>query len=170
MTEVMVICRVRSHFSPTRDCIIINSVDCYLPQDRFCKQLRGHSVKLCNIKLKADTVSDAGCTVLPPEIIESQYSNPKSFVNFLLPPLTKGRVGVGSKIYDSFRIAIVCNETASSNRKSDRFLLFKCRLLPNIKYIPTGCPRKSTLYRDLRDRALPYYPPSRGKTPGFTAP
>jgi len=23
------------------------------------------------------------------------YSNPKSFVNFLLPPLTKGRVGVG---------------------------------------------------------------------------
>jgi hypothetical protein len=26
---------------------------------------------------------------------ESTYSNPKSFVNFLLPPLTKGRVGVG---------------------------------------------------------------------------
>ncbi|PHX53251.1 hypothetical protein CP500_022480 [Tychonema bourrellyi FEM_GT703] len=23
------------------------------------------------------------------------YSNPKSFVNFLLPPLSKGRVGVG---------------------------------------------------------------------------
>jgi hypothetical protein len=29
------------------------------------------------------------------------YSHPKSFVNFLLPPLDKGRVGVGSKIYDS---------------------------------------------------------------------
>jgi hypothetical protein len=27
-------------------------------------------------------------------------------VNFLLPPLSKGRVGVGLKIYDSFRIAI----------------------------------------------------------------
>ena len=25
----------------------------------------------------------------------SQYSDPKSFVNFLLPPLTKGRAGVG---------------------------------------------------------------------------
>ncbi len=25
------------------------------------------------------------------------YSNPKSFVNFLLPPLNKGRVGVGEK-------------------------------------------------------------------------
>ena len=35
-----------------------------------------------------------------------KYSNPKSFVNFLLPPLTKGRAGVGLKIYDSFRIAI----------------------------------------------------------------
>ena len=29
------------------------------------------------------------------------YSHPKSFVNFLLPPLDKGRVGVGTKIYDS---------------------------------------------------------------------
>jgi len=29
------------------------------------------------------------------------YSNPKSSVNFLLPPLNKGRVGVGLKIYNS---------------------------------------------------------------------
>ncbi|TAD82352.1 MAG: hypothetical protein EAZ78_14255 [Oscillatoriales cyanobacterium] len=27
-----------------------------------------------------------------------QYTNPKSFVNFLLPPLHKGRVGVGLSI------------------------------------------------------------------------
>jgi hypothetical protein len=46
--------------------------DCHLPQDRFCNKLGGNSVKLCNIQLKADTVSDAGCTVWPPEIIESQ--------------------------------------------------------------------------------------------------
>jgi hypothetical protein len=46
--------------------------DCHLPQDRFCNKLGGNSVKLCNIQLKADTVSDAGGTVLPPEIIESQ--------------------------------------------------------------------------------------------------
>jgi len=46
--------------------------DCHLLQDRFCNKLGGNSVKLCNIQLKADTVSDAGCSVLPPEIIESQ--------------------------------------------------------------------------------------------------
>ncbi|NQE38099.1 hypothetical protein E5S67_05883 [Microcoleus sp. IPMA8] len=72
MTEVMIICRVRSHFSPTRDCIIMNEGNCHLPQDRFCNKLGGNSVKLCNIQLKADTVSDAGGTVLPPEIVESQ--------------------------------------------------------------------------------------------------
>ncbi|MEG5238511.1 hypothetical protein QUB77_30385 [Microcoleus sp. AT9b-C3] len=74
MTEVMIIIgRVRSHFSPTREYIIIHSVDCHLPQDRFCNKLGGNSVKLCNIELKANTVSDAGFTVLPPEIIESQW-------------------------------------------------------------------------------------------------
>jgi len=52
----------------------MNEGDCHLPQDTFCNKLGGNSVKLCNIQLKADTVSDAGCTVLPPEIIESQWS------------------------------------------------------------------------------------------------
>jgi hypothetical protein len=41
------------------------------------------------------------------------YTHPKSFVNFLLPPLDKGRVGVGSKIYDSckdcyMQMAVAC--------------------------------------------------------------
>ncbi|MEG4109881.1 hypothetical protein [Microcoleus sp. S13_C5] len=71
-TEVIIIIRrVRSHFSPTRE-FIMNEGECHLPQDRFCTKLGGNSVKLCNIQLKADTVSDAGGTVLPPEIIESQ--------------------------------------------------------------------------------------------------
>ena len=73
MTEVIIIVgRVRSHFSPTRESIIMNEGGCHLPQDSFCNKLGGNSVKLCNIQLKADTVSDAGGTVLPPEIIESQ--------------------------------------------------------------------------------------------------
>jgi len=73
MTEVIIILDpVRSHFSPTRESIIMNEGDCHLPQDSFCNKLGGNSVKLCNIQLKADTVSDAGGTVLPPEIIESQ--------------------------------------------------------------------------------------------------
>jgi len=55
-------------------------------------------------------------------------------------------------------------------KPSNYFILFRCRLLVNPKNILSRCPRKSTLYRDLRDRALPYYPPSCGKTPGFTAP
>ena len=52
----------------------MNEGDSHLPQDSFCNKLGGNSVKLCNIQLKADTVSDAGGTVLPPEIIESQQS------------------------------------------------------------------------------------------------
>jgi hypothetical protein len=41
------------------------------------------------------------------------YTHPKSFVNFLLPDLDKGRVGVGSKIYDSckdcyMQMAVAC--------------------------------------------------------------
>ncbi|MBD1887523.1 hypothetical protein [Microcoleus vaginatus] len=72
MTEVIIIWEVRSHFSPTREFIIMKQGDSHLPQDRFRNKLRGNSVKLCNIQLKADTVSDAGGTVLPPEIIESQ--------------------------------------------------------------------------------------------------
>ncbi|WP_373534049.1 hypothetical protein [Microcoleus sp.] len=50
----------------------MNKGDCHLPQDRFCNKLGGYFVKLCNIQLKADTLSDAGGTVLPPEIVESQ--------------------------------------------------------------------------------------------------
>jgi hypothetical protein len=72
MTEVIIICEDRSHFSPTRESIIMNEGDCHLAQDSFCNKLGGNSVKLCNIQLKAGTVSDAGGTVLPPEIIESQ--------------------------------------------------------------------------------------------------
>ena len=72
MTEVMIICRVRSRFSPNRESLIMNEGDRHLPQDRLCNKLGSNSVKLCNIQPKADTVSDAGCTVLPPEIIESQ--------------------------------------------------------------------------------------------------
>jgi hypothetical protein len=38
-----------------------------------------------------------GFDIIPaaPELILFTYSNPKSFVNFLLPPLSKGRAGVG---------------------------------------------------------------------------
>jgi hypothetical protein len=50
----------------------MNEGDWHLPQDSFCNKLGGNAVNLCNIQLKADTVSDAGGTVLPPEIIESQ--------------------------------------------------------------------------------------------------
>ena len=52
-------------------------------------------------------------------------------------------------------------------KPSNYFILFRCRLLVNPKDILSRCPRKSTLYRDFRDRALPYYPPSCGSHPRF---
>jgi hypothetical protein len=45
------------------------------------------------------------------------YSEPKSFVNFLLPPLSKGRAGVGEKIYDS------CKDCYSNPKVFVNFLL-----------------------------------------------
>ncbi|CBN56717.1 MULTISPECIES: hypothetical protein [Kamptonema] len=41
----------------------------------------------------ADELEQRGILILGVDIW--YYSNPKSFVNFLLPPLSKGRVGVG---------------------------------------------------------------------------
>jgi len=52
-------------------------------------------------------------------------------------------------------------------KPSNYFILFRCRLLVNPKDILSPCPRKFTLYRDLRDRAIPYYPPSCGSRPRF---
>jgi hypothetical protein len=52
------------------------------------------------------------------------YSDRKSFVKFLLPPLTKGRAGVRSKIYDSFRIAILERVFFSGKLSAVYFLPF----------------------------------------------
>jgi hypothetical protein len=52
-------------------------------------------------------------------------------------------------------------------KPSNYLILFRCRLLVNPKDILSRCPRKSTLYRDWRDRDLPYCPPSCGSHPGF---
>jgi Uma2 family endonuclease len=34
-------------------------------------------------------------TICVNQLVDGEYSEPKSFVNFLLPPLSKGRAGVG---------------------------------------------------------------------------
>jgi hypothetical protein len=51
---------------------------------------------------------------------ECRYSNnPKSFVNFLLPPLAKGRVaGWGKKIYDSYKDCYRLKKRTPTPRKS----------------------------------------------------
>ena len=86
-------------------------------------------------------------------------------------PIDRGRVGLwqsGIRRHLTNIYQIVCQNKYL--KPSNYLILFRSRLLVNSKYILSRCPRKFTLYRDLRDRALPYYPPSCGKTPGFTAP
>jgi hypothetical protein len=51
------------------------------------------------------------------------YSNPQSFVNFLLPPLTKGRVGVGEKIYDSCKDCYIDQTNIVTPQTVRKFLI-----------------------------------------------
>ena len=61
---------------------------------RDFKSIVGFRDEILNPLLGFETTFSIPCWVsrLNPTYI---YSNPKSFVNFLLPPLNKGRVGVG---------------------------------------------------------------------------
>ena len=47
------------------------------------------------IVVRKNYIMSGKITVIGSENFIPHYSNPKSFVNFLLPPLSKGRVGVG---------------------------------------------------------------------------
>ena len=80
----------------------------------------------------------------------------------------RGRVGLwqsGIRTHLTNIYQIVCQNKYL--KPSNYPILFRFRLLVNSKYILSRCPRKSTLYRDWRDRAIPYYPPSCGSHPRF---
>lgn len=83
-------------------------------------------------------------------------------------PIDSGRVGLsqsGIRRHLTNIYQIVCQNKYL--KLSNYPILFRSRLLVNSKYILSRCPRKSTLYRDWRDRAIPYYPPSCGSHPRF---
>ena len=84
-------------------------------------------------------------------------------------PIDRGRVGVwqsGIRRHLTNIYQIVC-QMYKYLKPSNYLILFRSRLLVNSKYILSRCPRKSTLYRDFRDRDLPYCPPSCGSHPRF---